>query len=121
MHEDAAVLGFARALAPGEQPPAKLGGQVVVCIGFFCDEGPPVLTADANGGRAIHLIHDAENLVGILILVVHEPCVEIAQVLPVEKPNRFTRGDGAVFGTSGKHREGENCIQKDGQSELTHT
>jgi hypothetical protein len=48
-----------------------------------------MLTTDADGRRAIHLVHDRENLMRILAVRIHEPSVERGEIRSVEEPDDF--------------------------------
>ena len=87
MKQDTAVAGAIFALPPGQQAPAKLDHEFIVAVGRLGDEPSPVLTTDADSGRAVDLVHHGEDFIGIALVIVLLPEVEIVERFAIEKPD----------------------------------
>ena len=124
MEKHAAVFGGIGAGAPSGEAPAEFRHQPVVCKPLLRVQPAEELPADANGRRAVHLVHDPEDPVRILPVKIHEPGVERRQIAPVEEPNDLSGHDDLSvaagrtwFGREG--REGRTREAQEGK-ELSH-
>src|SRR5437016_12085996 len=97
MKQDSAVAGAVLTLSPGQQAPAKLDHEFIVAVGRLGDEPSPVLPADADGGRAVDLVHHGENLIGIALMIVLLPKVEVVKRFAIEKPDGCGRLNGGLL------------------------
>ena len=64
--EDAAVARRVPPLPPRQQPPPELDDEAVFPVRLAGDDAAPLLAADSNRRRAVHLVHHGEDAERIL-------------------------------------------------------
>jgi hypothetical protein len=72
---------------------AEFGHEPIIRKPPLRDQPTPMLAADADGRRAVHLVHDRETPMRIFAVKIHEPNVERREITSVEEPDDFMRDD----------------------------